>query len=136
MSTHSFNVIIFSLVLDYLPTCRQRLSACRIAHELLTCFGLLLIVEPDSSLRGNRQTRWRQALDSIGFALVSCVKVANLYCMAFRKIVTLFMINEEESERISQLFNIPQDTIIDDEIDQKSIIVDQDLFNELPLCFD
>ncbi|CAF2716973.1 unnamed protein product [Rotaria sp. Silwood2] len=137
---HSFDVIIFSLVLDYLPTCRQRLSACLIAHQLLTCLGLLLIVEPDSTLRENRQKSWRQALNSIGYSLVSYVKVTNLYCMAFRKLIEQITINEDEYEKISQLFNIPQDNIrIDDEsqkIEQKSILVDQDLFNELPYSFD
>ncbi len=47
--------------------------------------------------------------------------------------------SENESERISQLFNIPQDIISDDEsseIEQKSIVIDQDLFNELPFSFD
>jgi len=59
--------------------------------------------------------------------------------MAFRKIISSRIINEEESERISQLFNIPQDIIIDDEsseIEQKPILIDQELFNELPLSFD
>jgi hypothetical protein len=59
--------------------------------------------------------------------------------MAFRKIISSRIINEEESERISQLFNIPQDIIIDDElseIEQKPIVIDQELFNELPLSFD
>jgi hypothetical protein len=98
-----------------------------------------LIVEPDSSLRENRQKSWRQALDSIGFGLVSYVKVTNLHCMAFRKIISSPVINEDESERISQLFNIPQDNIIDDElpeIEQKPIVIDKDLFNELPFSFD
>ncbi|CAF0818636.1 unnamed protein product [Adineta steineri] len=143
ISIHSFDTIIFSLVLDYLPTCHQRLSACRIAHELLTCLGLLLIVEPDSSLRGNRQKSWRQALEQIGFGLVSYVKVMNLHCMAFRKLITLPIMTENDLEQISQLFNIPQDTIIDDDdddeslnIEQKPIVIDQELFNELPFSFD
>jgi hypothetical protein len=59
--------------------------------------------------------------------------------MAFRKIISLPVMSENESERISQLFNIPQDIISDDEsseIEQKSIVIDQDLFNELPFSFD
>ncbi|CAF1434922.1 unnamed protein product [Rotaria magnacalcarata] len=136
---HSFDAIIFSLVLDYLPTCHQRLSACLIAHELLTCLGLLLIVEPDSTLRENRQKLWRQALESIGFGLVSNIKVTNLYCMAFRKITQQVKLNEDEHERISQLFNIPQDIMNDNESsksEQKLISVDEDLFGELPFSFD
>lgn len=98
-----------------------------------------MIIEPDSSLRGNREKLWRQALDSIGFNLVSYMKITNLHCMAFRKIISLPIINEDESDRISQLFNIPQDTMSDDEsteIEQQSIVIDQDLFNELPFSFD
>lgn len=62
--------------------------------------------------------------------------------MAFRKIKSSFILNENEYEQISELFNIPQDTISDDdnelseEIEQKSIVIDQDLFNELPFSFD
>lgn len=127
--------------MDYLPTCHQRLSACCIAHQLLTCLGLLLIIEPDSSLRGNRQKSWRQALESIGFGLVSYAKVTNIHCMAFRKMNALPVMTEDESERISQLFNIPQDVLSDDDdessdIEEKTVAVDQDLFDELPFSCD
>jgi hypothetical protein len=78
---------------------------------------------------------WRQAIHSIGFALISYVKLTNLHCMAFRKIIMTPIINEIEYDRISQLFNIPQDTESSN-IEQKPILVDQDLFNELPFSFD
>jgi len=125
--------------LDYLPTCRQRLSACRIAHELLVCLGLLLIIEPDSSLRGNRVKSWRQALESIGFGLVSYTKVANLHCLAFRRMKSNCPMTENEFEQIAQLFNIPQDDMSDqsdEEIERKSTVIDRDLFNELPYSSD
>ncbi|CAF4321665.1 unnamed protein product [Adineta steineri] len=66
----------------------------------------------------------------------------NLHCMAFRKLITLPIMNENDLEQISQLFNIPQDTVIDDDddeslnIEQKPIVIDQELFNELPFSFD
>lgn len=103
------------------------------------CLGLLLIVEPDSTLRENRQKLWRQALEAIGFGLVSYVKVANIHCMAFRKVTQQVNLNENEQERISQLFNIPQDTMIEEKAEDSNsepIIVDQELFDELPLSFD
>lgn len=61
--------------------------------------------------------------------------------MAFRKLISLPVISEDESERISQLFNIPQDVITDDDdespdIEQKPIAIDQDLFDELPFSCD
>ncbi|CAF4973816.1 unnamed protein product, partial [Rotaria magnacalcarata] len=91
------------------------------------------------TLRENRQKLWRQALESIGFGLVSNIKVTNLYCMAFRKITQQVKLNEDEHERISQLFNIPQDIMNDNESsksEQKLISVDEDLFGELPFSFD
>lgn len=133
--THSFDTIIFSLVLDYLPTCRQRLSACLIAHQLLSCLGLLLIVEPDSSLRGNRYPSWRQALESLGFGLVAYLKVINVHCLAFRKRVAPPAMTEDERERIAELLNIPQDNP-PPEVERQLVEVDQDLFDELPLSFD
>jgi len=59
--------------------------------------------------------------------------------MAFRKIISLPIMTEDESERISQLFNIPQDIISNDkssDIEHKPIDADQDLFNELPFSFE
>lgn len=47
--------------------------------------------------------------------------------------------SEDESERISQLLNIPQDVATDDEspdIEQKTVAIDQDLFDELPFSCD
>ncbi len=78
---------------------------------------------------------WRQAIHSIGFALISYVKLTNLHCMAFRKIIMTPIMNENEYDRISQLFNIPQDTESSN-IEQNPILVDRDLFNELPFSFD
>ncbi len=59
--------------------------------------------------------------------------------MAFRKLISLPVMSEDESERISQLFNIPQDVATDDEspdIEQKTVAIDQDLFDELPFSCD
>ena len=134
ISSHAFDAVIFCLMLDYLPTCRQRLSACLIGHDLLACLGLLLIVEPDSSLRENRQSSWRQALQSIGFALVTSVKMSNLHCLAFRKLTAAASVDEDEYERIARLLHIPQDTIRQESSVQPSTSVDHDLFNELPLA--
>jgi hypothetical protein len=59
--------------------------------------------------------------------------------MAFRKLISLTVMSEDESERISQLLNIPQDVATDDEspdIEQKTVAIDQDLFDELPFSCD
>ena len=44
-----YDVVIFSLLLEYLPTPGLRYEAVRRAAELLTDYGLLVIVTPDSS---------------------------------------------------------------------------------------
>ena len=44
-----YDVVIFCLLLEYLPTPGLRYEAVRRAAELLTEYGLLIIVTPDSS---------------------------------------------------------------------------------------
>ena len=135
-STHAFDTIVFCLMLDYLPTCRQRLTACRIAHQLLKCLGLLLIVEPYSSLRDHREKAWRLAFERLGFGLISYVKLINIHCMAFRKLITPMGIEEHEYEEIAKLLNISQDEkptrSISTDSHQTNVSIDQDLFNQLP----
>ena len=79
-------------------------------------------------------------MESLGFSLLSYIKVTNLHCLAFRKLITSPVLNEEESERISQLLNIPQDAISDDEesaeLERKPVVIDEDLFTELPFSID
>ena len=45
----SFEVVVFSLLLEYLPAAVQRWACCVKAHSLLVQHGLLLIVTPDSN---------------------------------------------------------------------------------------
>ena len=58
--------------------------------------------------------------------------------MAFRKLISSPTLNEDESERIAQFFNIPQDTFTDDESNEETteqhstMDIDPDLFTELP----
>ena len=56
-----YDVVIFSLLLEYLPTPGLRYEAVRRAAELLTEYGLLVIVTPDSS---------HQVCNSIHFILL------------------------------------------------------------------
>lgn len=44
----SFHTVVFSLLLEYLPSPYQRWLCCTKAHELLQHNGLLVIVTPDS----------------------------------------------------------------------------------------
>jgi len=87
----SCHAVVFSLLLEYLPTSRQRVECCRTAWRLLVVDGLLLIVTPDSRQqhRNHRFTcDWRRAIESIGFARCRYEKLQHLHCMAFRRLVT------------------------------------------------
>ena len=87
----SCHVVVFSLLLEYLPTSRQRVACCQRAWKLLFVDGLLLIVTPDSRQqhRNVRFTRdWRHTIESIGFARCRYEKLQHLHCMAFRKLET------------------------------------------------
>lgn len=44
----SFHTVVFSLLLEYLPSTSQRLKCCLKAHRLLVTHGLLVIITPDS----------------------------------------------------------------------------------------
>lgn len=87
----SCHVVVFSLLLEYLPTSRQRVACCQTAWKLLVVDGLLLIVTPDSRQqhRNRRFTRdWRKTIESIGFARCRYEKLQHLHCMAFRRLAT------------------------------------------------
>lgn len=87
----SCHVVVFSLLLEYLPTSKQRVACCQTAWKLLIVDGLLLIVTPDSrhQHRNHRFTRdWRNTIESIGFARCRYEKLQHLHCMAFRKLET------------------------------------------------
>ena len=87
----SCHVVVFSLLLEYLPTSRQRVACCQTAWKLLVVDGLLLIVTPDSRQQHRNRcfTRdWRKAIESVGFSRCRYEKLQHLHCMAFRKVTT------------------------------------------------
>jgi len=86
----SFHVVVFSLLLEYLPTSHQRVLCCQSAWRLLAVDGLLVIVTPDSRRQhrnGRVATDWRRDVESIGFARWRYEKLEHVHCMAFRKVV-------------------------------------------------
>jgi len=85
----SCHVVVFSLLLEYLPTSQQRVACCQTAWKLLVVDGLLVIVTPDSRQqhRNHRFTRnWRKTIESIGFSRCRYEKLEHLHCMAFRRL--------------------------------------------------
>lgn len=86
-----FHSIVFSLLLEYLPSPQQRWLCCTQARELLTDNGLLLIVTPDSHKQHRNAhmiKSWKTAIEAIGFVRWRYVKLKHLHCLAFRKVDT------------------------------------------------
>ena len=84
-----FHVVVFSLLLEYLPAPRQRWECCQKAQRLLMVDGLLLIVTPDSHSQHRNapmMRSWKGAIESLGFRRCRYIKQEHLHCLAFRKI--------------------------------------------------
>lgn len=84
----SFDVVIFSLFLEYIPCADVRLQCCKKAYDLLDGEGLLVLVTPDSKHVGANakfMKSWRFALSKIGFSRIKYEKLPYLHCMLFRK---------------------------------------------------
>nr|CAI5825729.1 unnamed protein product [Callosobruchus analis] len=84
----SFDIVVFSLYLEYLPSPKQRLGSCVKAYELLKTEGLLVIISPDSNHVGANakiMKSWRSCLAKVGYSRIKYEKLTHLHCMAFRK---------------------------------------------------
>ena len=107
----SFHVVVFSLLLEYLPSCEQRWRCCHTAHRLLMTNGLLLVITPDSHHQNKNvpmMKSWKQALEQLGFHRCRYEKQTHLHCMAFRKLSDV-RLSSEASSHDSSLLYIPQD---------------------------
>lgn len=83
-----FNVVIFCLLLEYLPSSDMRVKCCEKAYQALQPEGILVIITPDSNheTKNSKQLKnWRWTLAQIGFQRIKVEKLKNLSCMAFRK---------------------------------------------------
>ncbi|EFA00405.1 S-adenosylmethionine sensor upstream of mTORC1 [Tribolium castaneum] len=88
LQKNSFDVVVFSLLLEYLPSPDQRHTCCEKAYNLLRPEGILLIITPDSKHVGANakiMKSWRFILAKMGFSRIKYEKLAYLHCMAFRK---------------------------------------------------
>lgn len=138
-----FHVVVFSLLLDYLPDYQQRWNCCNKAWTLLTMNGLLLIVTPDSKhqQRNNPMMKsWKSGLENMGFLSVAYEKQTHLHCMAFRKVCRKK--DWSADANAAQSFYIPQDfkdyserkTILSKEQTENEIEAAKEQFLELPFC--
>jgi len=87
----SFDIVVFSLLLEYLPCSQQRYKCCEKAADLLCRGGLLFIITPDSkhaTANSGIMKRWRFALATLGLARLEYEKLPHLHCMVLRKCFT------------------------------------------------
>ncbi|XP_052867910.1 S-adenosylmethionine sensor upstream of mTORC1 [Anopheles cruzii] len=83
-----YDAIVFSLLLEYLPSPDQRLRCCSKAYEMLRPEGILLIITPDSRHQGANarlMKSWRYTLAGIGFTRIKIEKLEHVTCMVFRR---------------------------------------------------
>lgn len=126
LAAASFEVIIFSLLLEYLPSSKQRYKCCSKASKLLAPGGILCIVTPDSkhaTANSGIMKKWRYALASEGLLRIEYDKLPHLHCMVFRKCIhpclarewlsSVMLSDTKKGKSISgspeQLMVIPQD---------------------------
>lgn len=91
LPSNHFNVVMFCLLLEYLPSSQQRINCCEKAFQVLKTEGVLIIITPDSSheMKNSKLIKnWRWTLAKIGFQRIKIEKLRNLTCMAFRKSLT------------------------------------------------
>ena len=84
----SYDAVLFSLLLEYLPSPSQRFTSCHKATSLLKKGGLLLILTPDSkhaSANSRLVRQWRLALASLGLWMLAAEKLKHLRCFTFVK---------------------------------------------------
>ncbi|EZA60229.1 hypothetical protein DMN91_011214 [Ooceraea biroi] len=88
LSASSFDAVVFSLLLGYMPCPRQRYTCCRNAYDVLKSGGALIIVSPDSKHVGANaklMKSWRYTLSKLGFMRIRYEKLRHIHCLAFRK---------------------------------------------------
>lgn len=111
-----YHIVVFSLVLEYLPSANQRLLFCEKAYKLLKPEGLLFIITPDSKHVGANfkiMKTWKFIMAKIGFSRITYEKQSHIHCMAFRKSIS-FKITQRWAElhkdhNFYNAFVIPQD---------------------------
>ncbi|XP_017772370.1 PREDICTED: probable methyltransferase BTM2 homolog [Nicrophorus vespilloides] len=116
LKNESFAVVVFSLLLEYLPSAEQRLCCCQNAYDLLIPEGILIIITPDAKHVGANakyMKSWRFVLAKMGFSRIKYEKLTYLHCMVFRKSVNPAVAQRwakmNEDKNVYDSINIPQD---------------------------
>ncbi|XP_005184413.1 S-adenosylmethionine sensor upstream of mTORC1 [Musca domestica] len=83
-----YECVVFSLLLEYIPSSELRLQCCQKAYDLLKYEGILIIITPDSQHVGKNAAimkNWRYSLGMLGFSRIRFEKLPHITCLAFRK---------------------------------------------------
>jgi hypothetical protein len=110
LKENGFDVVVFCLLLEYLPSPRLRYDACQRAKRLLKSNGILLIVTPDSSknqAKNEAQMKsWRLAMANMGLLRIYIEKQMHLRCLGFVKVDEIYEnICKEEAEKIKRVLS-------------------------------
>lgn len=113
----SFDVVVFSLFLEYFPLPQQRYKCCEKAYNVLKPGGLLVIATPDSSHASYNSIlmkNWKISLSNLGFWRIKYEKLTHIHCMVFRKclleqIPKKWLHSMKITSNPKDLITIPQD---------------------------
>lgn len=116
LTSCSYDVVAFSLLLEYMPTSEQRMICCRKAYEILDSEGILIVITPDSKHVGANaklMKNWRYSLALMGFSRIKYEKLVHITCQVFRKAlfkdVTIRWANIHKEAYMTNNLFIPQD---------------------------
>ncbi|XP_037899559.1 S-adenosylmethionine sensor upstream of mTORC1-like, partial [Glossina fuscipes] len=90
LPTIYYECVVFSLLLEYMPSSEQRINCCSKAYELLRPQGILIIITPDSDHVGRNAVlmkNWRHTFNCLGFMRIRFEKLPHITCLVFRKSV-------------------------------------------------
>lgn len=88
LKVSSFDVVVFSLLLEYFPSPDQRFNCCQKAYDVLKSGGILIIITPDSkhvNANANIMKSWRFVLSKMGFMRICYEKLEHIHCITYRK---------------------------------------------------
>merc|ERR1719232_1693920 len=123
LGRESFQVVVFCVLLEYMPTASQRYECVKKSVKLLSEDGLLCIVTPDSSHQGKKYGSNKvleKGLNLLGLRQVTYDKTRHFHGLVFRKPslrlqeltkkdVFDMSDNNVEVSNIKTMFFIPQD---------------------------
>uniref|UniRef100_H2YK68 S-adenosylmethionine sensor upstream of mTORC1 n=1 Tax=Ciona savignyi TaxID=51511 RepID=H2YK68_CIOSA len=109
-----YDVVVFSLLLSYIPCPQARWEMCVKAHQVLSTNGILIIITPDSchqNKHASNMKKWKLSIEEIGFQRIKYEKDVHLHLMAFRKTPFNWIVDKRTlpTSKPDKFLNIPQD---------------------------